>query len=570
MFFKELVIQGLFGIESGTRLPLTDGLCEPLLLPPLTVEQFTQALALVLYPHTLPEEQPELVESDAEHIRIGARLAGRDVDYKFVWDLKSANLQLYAILRDETLELRAQSREEVETFWKELLALPPLELFHLLHCHHFPSSSAPPTSKRERLILAYRTSLTVERIEAEQNDIEIELKRLQDQSSPTSKLEDKLALLNRRLAKFDKLPEFVEEDRAFIGEFETVQTDLKEELATTNTALENARTRLEAVTPRSFIKSPIFWLGIVIAAASLGIAFTRPELRIAALGDILGLGLVAVVLLRFVSRRESFVQSRTQVRELERKRTQLEKDIQKRESRIERIKRQCEVATTFEILEGLQSRDDLRAKREAVFQDLQKQLEGSDNQVQRKQLQELEARLQTTKDERSRYENNIEPSFELAEQLKALGVDAHALKPIDAPPETPFLDAGRALGVLPEEGLRKSDLEAFKRVAKSSIGDNARVDFDKGCLTVAKSGDLQPLAALDTRARRPWFRVFALTLSLQHHRLRVKEQNAESPSILILDDPWHGMQRDERIQHYTLLKEVARSFQIIIPKLQGN
>ncbi|MDX9722560.1 MAG: hypothetical protein RBU37_17570 [Myxococcota bacterium] len=572
MYLKEVVIQGLFGVAKGVRLPLNAGLCEPLVPPPLDIEKFKRVLCLLLYPEDAVVQGGIRVDTDVPyHVRLGAVFDLGGLEYKLTWDFKEDSLR---VLADSATPI-ASGPAEVQALWARLCGLVPFSHFRSLHFHEFPVSSAPAQAQGDelsRLVYEYRRSLTAERLESEIVNLETQATELTQAKNPAAKVEAALERLTQQLKNLERLPDLSEVDFQFLESQDKRSQAHQSELEEINKNLADAQRRQAAVHPTPLLTDRLFLIGIVggIAFIVAGVILGQVQgahFRALALGDILAFGLSTLLSLRHFDLKGRHKLLQVRIDYLESRQQELTKTHEREELRLKKLLRRYDSDSPQQVLDDLRTRDELREKRIKLAERLKEHLKDPVFVRQRKELANFRERIEPLRERRRALGEYVTAAYELRAELLKRGVAVDSLQALDAHPESSLVELGRLLQLLPQaETAPATMLEGINRLVPPILGKpQAQVALENGKLVVTEDrSSATPLSDLDARAQIPWLRAVALGLLVQYNRER--SRSGEHAAIIVLDDPWSDMQRSERIRLYGLLKEIAKVFQVVLPK----
>jgi len=253
---------------------------------------------------------------------------------------------------------------------------------------------------------------------------------------------------------------------------------------------------------------------------------------------------------------------------LESRLKEVQKTQEREQGRMKRMLKRFAALSAEQIIEDVDKRNELRDKRGK----LEERLKGYINDAvfirQRKEIAEVKAELEEIKKRRAEMGDFVMPAYELRGELEKQGVAVDTIRGSDAIPEAELIALARELKMIPPDATVIAPLlEPLNRMIPAVIGQaQAQVAIENNGLVVTLDRTrATPLSAMVAREQLPWLRAVALGLLVQHHKERTRI--GDHVSLVVLDDPWAGMQRQERVRFYGLLKDVAKSFQVVIPKV---
>ena len=572
MFFKEIVVQGVFGVAKGVRLPLGEGLTEPLLPPPLDTTRFKKIITMLLYPHTSLRSGAIDVDLQVPYpVRLGAVMDIGGLEYKVIWQLKEDSLQVLSSGAGSAPV--ATNAEQAQALWQKLLGLLPFDYFTLLHFHEFtdPSQEEAPRDEASKLVLEYRRAITVERIERAMDNLEGELRDLQQAKNPALKVEGALERLNRQLESLEALPDLSPAHLDFLSGYDDRMARSQREFKEISNQIESVSDHRTRIEPGSMLSNRMvsggvfFGLGAVVAGYFL--ASYNPHFRAIALLDMMGFGAAAFGMVKHLTLRGQEEILTNRMSQLSGRMDEVTRAMEREKTQLKSLLKRYEASSAQQIVEDLQSRDTLRKKRQKLESRLKEHLDDPIYVKQRREIQSLKDKIAPLKEKRKQFGDFVMPSYELKIELEERGVHVESLQPLDAQPESPLIELAQMLKYIPSDSEIPSNLlGVFNRLVSAVVGvQNALLSIEEGQLVVTIDRQTGcPLRKHSHREQLAFLRAIALSILLQHHQDTA--ESSDHASFLILDDPWKGMQRAERVRYYSLLKEFARDFQVIIPK----
>jgi len=575
MFFKQVIIQGLFGVAKGERLLLHDGLCEPLLPSPLDHAKFKDLITLILYPKDTLDSGMVSVDITVPYpVRLGALLDIGGFEYKLMWDMKADSLQVFNE-QLSTTEPVVEGRQGTQDLWQKLLGLLPFGSFPLVHYHAFAITDEN-ASKDEtgKLVEEFRASLAVERIETRIGSRELELREIRTAKSPAMKVEAALDQVNQQLKTFEKMPALNDADRVFLANSEVQNKAQRKEFNELLELIDNIQRRRSAASPEPVFSNKLVQLSLVLSLACLiGAIYLSvadsPKYRSLALGTVLGLGAVCFAVTRHITliERHDVLTARSKALEVQRKEN--EKATERATTRLKRLQKLFGGGSPEQIVEDVDRFETLKEKKTKLQAMLKTHLSDPIFIKSRQTIVDLEEEIARLKTERASFGDYVMPTYGLRAELEKRGVAADNIMPTASSPETPLIDLSRRLKLLPDDrpNVAASEMQAINRLVPGIVGKReASLQLKENHFVVFDGESPErPLKDLPPRQQVLWLRAIALGVLLHHNK--ANSRRGDHISMLVLSDLWEGMQRADRIRLFSLLKEFSKEFQVILPKV---
>ena len=435
VWLKEIVFQGLFGVERPARLPVDAGFTT-LALPPGADPHDIQTLLLsLLYPRLVPSELiDELSDGDGRRARIGAVFAVPGVAgrvHKVYRRSDPESVVVQEVPDGGRGQEIARGVDAATAVLAQVHGVPPNpDDFLLLHCAEFedylPSvSTGDPAT--DDLITRYREALEIERLEGEISEVTGRLGDLERDIKKLGKRDKRMAEVDGRLLEIARILDDGGADLETVRGFDAASKDLEGRVHDFQNQIAQARSQQDAIRPRPLWREYLLVGGVAVAVLAT-IASFLPELRPVALVNLGAFTVAGWALIRRFGVMEQSSGYMTRVEQVYRhvESAQEERGALEREFRAALLRLGLESADEVDHLGD--ERKELQARLGAMTGRL-------DAETTRAKLAEYSAEehalratldgLQTQRAAHGRY--TVAP-FEMERQLEALGVAVAGLR----------------------------------------------------------------------------------------------------------------------------------------------
>lgn len=494
-WLRELVFQGVFGVERPARLSLDAGLCHLVLPAGLTPAGVHPILLATLFADEFPEQDLSAWIGDPAAVRLGATLL----------DPQQRPLTLYRRLTRDSVVLRAnhepqelaRGAHQAAALLRERHHLPPLRDFLLLQCWDFSdflkdaapqaAASAGAPGEHAALIQRWRDTARHEELSQDLDAVTYDLKDAERRFEEVDKLVRREANLKAEIAAAEQRLQLDDDERALIEQFDDRVRGLERRKEQLQAQTEEAReARLRALPPPLYKNRRL--LGGLVAAALFFVAsalIARPL----ALANLAFLGLSTWALIRHMEAMEAA--SAFDVRA-----EQIYLHIEQAGRERAELDRVCARVLARVNLPDLGALRDKLQELGALREELQRRAQPDDKERQRLQkrhreeevrLGDLRARAAALARARDALPTPDMPAYELESMLYQRGVDTSALHDAAAAPPPParhrsgpardpldlffaIQEAAARAGALPGGRLSEKGQELWRRFSVHLLG----------------------------------------------------------------------------------------------------
>ncbi len=430
MRLRELIFQGVLGLEEPNRLR-PEGTLARLELPDgMSVENVHDLVIACLYPkHLTGEVRTRLQFSHT--VKIAAIL-----------ETKRGFVRI--IRRDDPGSVRLQQKKEggykdvasgaleVESLLAEKLHLPRLEVLFPLHLWRFDAEELPTLEQGAEfgddpripeVVQEYKTALQVETVEDEIKELDAQIRDGRDALGEGAKVADKLERAREKLDEIS-VDEMSDEELQLLGERDEHLEEFHEKMRRLQSQEDAESDQVKRLIPESPLNKKVFWAGVGVAALALIASFIFHEThRIIALASIPGFAFCGIELLKYFNNLGRASLHKVRLESIRRRLTQLREEKIMFLERIDHMLLHAGVENEEELHQRIPKAEKLRT----IIGKLEEKLESIQRDPEyrraREELDSLEERLQELNERREELPSFVMNSFQLEDDLKSLGVD---------------------------------------------------------------------------------------------------------------------------------------------------
>lgn len=309
MWLREVVFQGVFGVDKAARIRVERGYCNLKLPTGIDPAHFQLLILAVLFPDQVPDALlAELADGDGSGLRLGLVVeveARQRSVYKLFRRLEADSIVVKDVTDAAAEVPLASGLDEARPVLEERLFLPPPLDFQVLHLWRQPTTAGRAASSGhgaeiDRLLGLYRDAREIERLEQQLDELrsdlteaERELNRLGAPTATASEREDRKATLA-------SLAAVTPGDRAFVDGYETLLADLEDKQASRQMEADDSQRQSRPVPLK---EEYVLW-GAAGVALLFYVLSAATGVRALALVNVILLGVCASSLLRRFSRLE--------------------------------------------------------------------------------------------------------------------------------------------------------------------------------------------------------------------------------------------------------------------------
>ena len=572
VWLREVVFQGLFGVDRPARLSVEAGFCS-LGLPAGADPGAFQALLLsVLYPSTVSAEQVlELADGDGRRARIGAVFTVPGVAGRVHKVYRRADPESIVIQevpdggRGREIARGIDAVKEVLARVHGLPASP--DEFRMVHCADFGGflpGASPAAAGAGDLVERYRDALRIETLESELSEVESRLADLERDLRKVGKRDKRMSDIEDRIAQIDKVLVQGGADLEIVRGYEGASKDLDGRVHDYQDQIVEARAQQDAIRPRPIWKEYALVGGAAVAMIAT-FASLVTDMRPLALINIGAFTVAGWALLRRFGVQEQANGYMTRVEQVYRhvEGAQEERGTLEREFRA--ALRRLDLDTADDIGQLEDERDQLEIKRTGLLRSNPEKTKGQLEQLQTEE-RELLSRLGDLRAERSQFGDYTVSPFELERQLEAYGVSVASLRSAEAS-DPRGLFAALAEVAVQRRQLRDDRLTEKTRAMLGRFGQHL-LGPSFADVGVTASGTVQ-VAGLDTASVDRWLdrggaEVRMLALAFTGALLATSPAALVGASrLLLLTYPYAGLDDGQRRKVRKLFDYLGKYIQVL-------
>src|SRR5690554_4862056 len=377
MQLQELIFQGVLAQSRPARVRVEEALQNVELPSGVSADDVQDLLVLCLYPAQAAQLEERLFKA-GDPVKLACSFAFRDSELRVVRQAAAESVRLQR-KNDSGYEELARGAADVQSALQTKLKFPDLATFYAVHLWRFDfdaetiinAATLGNDPRIPELANLYLTSLEVESIEDQLKELEHRVEDGQRALGEGAELEEKLARAREKLAEVE-LSELTSEELELLQRRDARMDDFDAQLGRLQAQLDTERRQIELSAPEQPTRTPLFWLGAVVALGAFVFSFVFHQThRILALASIPGLALGAFVLLRYYTSLSKASVHQVRVDSIRRRISQLREEQILLLERVEHILLHAGV----EREEELQTRIPMARKLRAVIERIEEQLQ---------------------------------------------------------------------------------------------------------------------------------------------------------------------------------------------------
>jgi hypothetical protein len=574
VWLKEVVFQGLFGVERPARLSVEAGFCSLALPQGADPYAFLTLLVSILYPNSVSASRiVELSDGDGRRARIGAvftvpGVAGRV--HKIYRRADPESIVIQEVPEGGRGREIARGVDAVAEVLARMHGLPAdPEEFSLVHCADFGSflpSSAAASADAGDLVERYRDSVRIERLENEISELDSRLADVVRDLRKLGKRDKRLADVEERVAAIDKVLIDGGADLVTVRGYERASEELEGRIHGFQNQIVEARAQQDAIRPRPMYQEYALVAGATIALIAT-IASLVTDMRPIALVNLGAFTLAGWALLRRFGVQEEANGYMTRVEQVYRhvEGAQEERGALEREFRVALRRLDLEAAEDVADMEDEREQLQIRLTSLAGRQDpLETRTKLADLVREERELGE---KLDALRSERSDLGDYTVSPFELERQLEAYGVSVADLRASDTVDARGLFAALAAVGTkrrqIRDGRLTEKTAAMFGRFGKHLLGQAfANVGMDStGTLDVIGLD----AASVDRWIDRGGSEVRLLAMAFNGALLATSPAALVGAArILVLSRPYAGLDDAQRRKTSKLFDYLGKYIQVLV------
>lgn len=424
MWLREIVFQGVFGVERPAKIKVERDFCSLSLPPGASAGAFRVIILSLLYPDTVSElALRTLGDSEGDSLRFGAVIEAGGVSYKVLRQVSLDSVTAQKLIDGRAAPL-AKGAKAVAHALAEALDLPDLDDFLTLYCWDFGEISEEDP-ERERLLDLYCRGLRSDALELEADAVRGDLEQAERQLARLRRPLDERANLQRELDELAQVAELSEEDHNRVrsqkdadASFQASLSELEEELV----AVRDRRVELGLVP----LRRDWIIVGTAAAAVVIFVLSALTGVRVIALANLLILGVTASSVLRRFGQAEDASLLDIQAEQTQRRMAALSEAHQAGDGEVNQILAAAGVSSGIELDRALSRARSLRAELDG---------DASEHAALSAQVEAAEADLQLLRARADGLRDGLEaigevdvPSYEVEHAVVSKGLDLPRFK----------------------------------------------------------------------------------------------------------------------------------------------
>lgn len=486
MLLRELVFQGIYGHHKPTRLTFEADIGDVALPPSITIHELREMITALFYPSWLSSDARKALE--ASPVKLAVTFDFRSRRYRLVRksDVESIKLQ---VRDDDNNFVDVISGIEVEDLLLQKMRFPSYHTLLVLHFWQFDtplpkqalSGLGKLDAKSTEIVRSYRIAVAHERMEDRVKGLEGELSQARQTLGDGAKLEDKLEAARQRLSEI-QVNDLSEDELAMLRSREARTTEFNEQIVRLEQEEGSTRAQVEATTPISPLKHPLFGVGALLALGALLASFVVEEaLRFIALLDVVGLTICAWLLLQyFVSKERSSVHL-VRLETIKRRFNQIREEHVAFHDQLHHLIIHAGAKNEKELNQRFEKSQRLAEIIEKMSVQYDKISQRPDYQKASREVKSLTQDLAQVKSEFEQMPKSVLSAYQLENDLQTLGLDPKAVLDVQedqqaaAPPYdkdmfTRLVEAARQTNQLSSQGLTAKAQGMWAKIVGHVIG----------------------------------------------------------------------------------------------------
>jgi hypothetical protein len=429
MRIREIIFQGVLGCDSPVRLATAPGVDRMNLPSGLSTVDIHSLLFALFYPERISAQLAQEFVG-GQKIKLAVVFMSDDKEYRVLRRGKPSSLRLQ-IKEDSGYQSLAKGKKATAEALAQQVGLPDFESFAVMNLWRFDDDElfarqdgvdALDESARG-LIEKYRMAVQVETLEDRIKNIEAEIVDKKGDLGRGAKFEEKL---DQARAKFEslRLDDLSEDDLSLLSNKHERFAEFDHQLERLSRQEEDERIDVDSKLPDRPWKLPLFWAGLGVGVASVAVSVALNDtLRQVAAVNVVGLGVVAWVLLKYFTALERTSVHQARLESIKRRLNQVREEEVAYREKINHMLIHAGVDNEEELFERVEKTKklesiiaQLESKVSEIHRDPAHQAASETIAGLRAQLDELEA-------ERTELPDYVMSTFQLENDLKSIGVD---------------------------------------------------------------------------------------------------------------------------------------------------
>lgn len=325
MRLREVVFQGVFGLQRPARVRIDEGFCSLNLPPGASPEAFRNIILSLLYPREVSASTLRgMVNEQGGEVRLGCvveRVAAQDGEraqvYKVYRRLDAISVGLQSLSEPDRGRELARGADEVQRHLQGALSLPGYQDFRLLNCWDQPAVATSParsvsrkaarvkdSPELQRLIELYAIATGRETFELDIDTLEADLAQERRKYTRLTKLMSKVEGRRQRVEQLEETLGLSDQNKIFLRDYKKTDKDFQARLESLTTEVETSREREEEHRPVPLSRELPVMIGLGASALVLVISAVV-GVRMLALLNIILMGVAAWAMLRRYDRLEA-------------------------------------------------------------------------------------------------------------------------------------------------------------------------------------------------------------------------------------------------------------------------
>lgn len=452
MRIREIIFQGVFASSSPVRLATAPGVDRMALPRGLGAADIQALLIALFYPARMPEDiQREFAGTVEVKLAVVFEQAGQAYRLLRKNDPDSLRLQV-----DEGGGFRPLATGAAETAHQlnQTIGLPSFETFAALNLWRFhddplyqkPEFMGNEAGRREYLIEQYRAAIHLEGLEDKIKALQAEIDTQRAALGKGAELEDKLERARAKLERL-RVDGLTEQDLALLNEKDQRFKDYDQLFERLAAEEEQERWDLERSLPEKPWTTPAFGLSILFGLIAIGVSIGMdgPFRPVAAL-NVFAMGVAAWILLKYYTDLERASVHQVRMDSIKRRLNQVREEEVTYRERLNHMMIHAGLSDEAQLLERMEKSAQLEQIVQAMEERAHEMRADPEYRAARQRIEALSAELQNRQDKRATLPHDMMSSFQLEDDLRALGVDPRrALQedPKSQPEELPQTLFGR-------------------------------------------------------------------------------------------------------------------------------
>lgn len=579
---NEIVFQGIFGCHSPVRLSAREALARLRMPSSVELEEAHLLLVALFYPSQMSAEQRQLVEYGQE-VKLAATFTVADRDWRMLRRDTDASMRLQLREGGQWADV-TQGAETIEPLLRDKLRFAPFEVFWALNLWRFDEPLPVPVEglqlealepRIRDIVLRYRRALDIEALDDEIQRQEQRVEEARERLGEGARLEEKL---EQARARYDEIAitELSEDDLTLLHERDERLEELSRQVDRLVEEEEVAREALDETLPDKPWRDQIFWAGLALALGALAVSVAMHEtMRPIAAANVLGFGMTAWAMLRYYTDMERAGVHIVRLDSIKRRLNQVRDEQVAFQERVGHLLIHGGVEDEAELNERVDKSGRLAEIIERMEEQLGKLTSKPAYQAARRELEEVLEELDEIRARREDKGDNRTSSYQLENDLKALGIDpGEALEALaweDEEPEpepydrdelTRLHEIARRVGLLRADRLDSRVIKMWSRICGHVLGERfSGISLDEaGELIVEGLTDEQLEMWARTRPREMQLVASGLALSL----LINLPSRVGGLTTLFVPDPVPSLSSEQGDRLDDVLESASRKAQLLL------